>query len=44
MYDILRNGQIDLNLYNLNEGLNKQIKVLINSLIKETNRYFDTYK
>lgn len=44
MFDILRNGGIELNLYNLNIGLNKQIKLLINELIKETNRFYDQYK
>lgn len=44
MFDILRNGHIELNLYNLNIGLNKQIKLLINELIKETNRFYDKFK
>lgn len=43
-YDMLRNGNIDINLNNLNQGLNKQLKTLINALIKETNRYYETYK
>jgi hypothetical protein len=43
-YDMLRNGGIELKLTNLNQGLNKQLKTLINALIHETNDKFDFYK
>lgn len=31
-------------MQNLNQGLNKQLKMLINTLIRETSRYYETYK